>query len=73
MEKKKCVQCDKVFTITDSEKQFFEKRNLNIPKRCKECRKNNNSHQVKTNSYPVTHRKEKTFILIKHTWFWPFF
>ena len=65
MENKKCVQCGKVFTITDSEKQFFENKNLNIPKRCKECRKNNNPHQVNTTSYPVTQRKEKTFIFNK--------
>lgn len=28
LEKKKCVQCGKAFTIMDFEKQFFEKRNL---------------------------------------------
>ena len=61
MEKKKCVQCGKVFTITDSEKQFFKKRNLNMPKRCKECREKNNPHQVKTNYDQVTPRKEKTY------------
>lgn len=64
MEKKKCVQCGKVFTITDSEKEFFKNRNLNFPKRCKECRKKNNPHQVKTKT-PVTLRKDKTFTIKK--------
>lgn len=65
METKKCVQCDKEFTITDSEMQFFENRNLNIPKRCKECREKNKTHQVKTNSYPTNMRKVKTFTIRK--------
>lgn len=63
MEKKKCVQCGSVFTLTDSEKQFFENRNLEFPKRCKECREKNNPHKVKTNTYEVTQRKEKTFAI----------
>ncbi|SFS03992.1 zinc-ribbon domain containing protein [Anaeromicropila populeti] len=62
MEKKKCVQCGKVFTITDSEKLFFENRNLNLPKRCKECREKNNPHKVKTNNHQGILRKEKVFI-----------
>lgn len=61
MEKKKCVQCGKVFTITDSELQFFENRNLNYPKRCKECREKNNPHQVKINTHQVTLRNENSF------------
>lgn len=65
MEKKKCVQCGKVFTIKDTEKQFFENRNLNFPKRCKECREKNNPHQVKTNTYQGTPRKEKVFTIKK--------
>ena len=65
MEKKKCVQCGKEFTITDSEKQFFESRNLKLPKRCKECREKTNPHQVKTNTYQVSLRKEKTFTIKK--------
>ena len=38
---RKCVQCGKVFTISDSELEFFKSKNLSIPKRCKECRDNN--------------------------------
>ena len=38
---KKCVQCGKHFTISDSELEFFKSKNLSIPKRCKECREQN--------------------------------
>ncbi len=42
--KKTCVQCGKIFEISESEKQFFESKNLTLPKRCRECReKNKNS------------------------------
>lgn len=65
MEKKKCVQCGKEFVITDSEMQFFDKKNLNYPKRCKECREKNNPHQVKTNTNQRTQREEKIFTIKK--------
>ncbi len=54
MEKKKCVQCGKIFTITDSEKRFYESRNLNFPKRCKGCREINNPHKVNVSNKQVT-------------------
>ena len=38
---KKCVQCGKSFTITESEIQFYKSKNLSIPKRCKTCRDQN--------------------------------
>jgi len=38
---KKCVQCGKSFTITESEIQFYKSKNLSIPKRCKTCREQN--------------------------------
>lgn len=65
MEQRKCVQCGKEFVISDSEKQFFENRNLNLPKRCKECREKNNPHQVKTKTNVVTPKKERTFSIKK--------
>ncbi len=36
--KRKCIQCGKEFEITDSEKKFYAKKNMVLPKRCKECR-----------------------------------
>ncbi len=38
---KKCVQCGRKFTLTDSEINFFKSKNLSIPKRCKDCREQN--------------------------------
>lgn len=35
-----CKDCGKEFNISSGEKQYFESRNLELPKRCKECRKN---------------------------------
>ncbi len=47
----KCVQCGKIFTLSDSEIEFFKSRNLSIPKRCKQCREaNKNGFQVRTNN-----------------------
>lgn len=71
--KKKCVQCGKTFEISKSEKQFFESKNLTLPKRCRECReknKNSDNSQKKSvsakrinkyNSYYV--KKAKTIEL----------
>ncbi len=36
-----CKQCHREFEITDSEIQYFRSKNLNIPKRCKNCREIN--------------------------------
>ncbi len=48
--KSKCIQCGKAFEISESEKQFFESKNLTLPKRCRECReKNKNSGNSKKN------------------------
>jgi hypothetical protein len=38
---KTCKQCGKTFTLTQSEIDFYEEKNLSIPKRCKECRAQN--------------------------------
>lgn len=35
-----CVQCNERFEITYGDKQFFEERGWDLPKRCKKCRKN---------------------------------
>lgn len=39
--KQNCKQCGKTFEISESEIAFFKSKNLNIPKRCKECREKN--------------------------------
>lgn len=39
--KRVCKQCGKPFELSDSEIAFYRKKNLNLPKRCKECRRAN--------------------------------
>ena len=43
--KRTCKQCGKEFEISPSEIQFYKKRKLNLPRRCKECREQNKSGQ----------------------------
>ena len=60
MIKRVCKDCKKEFTLSDSEIKFFKDKNLELPKRCSECRgkKRENSYdeaqkresRVKTNS-----------------------
>ena len=42
-----CKQCGKKFTITDSEIQFYKSKDLELPKRCSDCRKKNNNSSTK--------------------------
>lgn len=46
--KRTCKQCGKEFVITQSEINFYKSKNLNIPKRCKECRQRNKTRNEKT-------------------------
>ncbi len=41
MVEKTCKQCGKTFQLSDSEIEFYKSKNLELPKRCKECRKSN--------------------------------
>lgn len=43
MENRKCVQCGKEFHISDSEIDFYHEKNFCLPKRCHQCRENNNT------------------------------
>ncbi len=44
--KRKCIQCNKIFTLTDSEINFYESKNLSLPKRCKQCREKNKASKT---------------------------
>lgn len=52
--KRTCIQCGKEFEITQSEINFYKSKNLQLPKRCKECRAENkgkkNSQSAADNS-----------------------
>ena len=45
MIKKQCKQCGKEFVLSDSEVKFFKDKNLELPKRCSECRKENKNNK----------------------------
>lgn len=36
--KKTCISCGKQFTLTEKEVAFYNNKNLDLPKRCEECR-----------------------------------
>ena len=46
MIKRKCKQCGKEFVLSDSEIKFFNDKNLELPKRCNECRRENKNNKV---------------------------
>lgn len=45
MIKRNCKQCGKEFVLSDSEVKFFKDKNLELPKRCSECRKENKNNK----------------------------
>ena len=49
MIKRKCKQCCKEFVLSDSEIKFFNDKNLELPKRCSECRKENKNNNKEYN------------------------
>lgn len=52
--KKICIQCGKEFELSDQEISYYQSKNLEIPKRCAQCRKRN---RIKNNSAPTVQRK----------------
>ena len=45
--KRTCVQCGNEFELTNSEVDFYKKKNLNLPKRCQACREKNKQQNNK--------------------------
>ncbi len=58
---KKCVQCGKSFTITESEIQFYKSKNLSIPKRCKTCREQNRASKNASKKNNRSSNQYKTY------------
>ena len=53
-----CKQCGKEFVLTDGEIEFYKSKGLNLPKRCKDCRKKNNAdNTVNTSNKKQTSEK----------------
>lgn len=59
--KRTCVQCGKEFEITDSEAAFFKSKNLQLPKRCKECRAENKGQNSKPAGNSNRKNEKKTY------------
>ena len=57
-----CKQCGKEFELEASEIRFYKSRNLNLPKRCKECRDKNKQrrHDEKPIKTPYKAEEMKT-------------
>ena len=61
---KKCVKCGKVFSLSDSELEFFKSKKLSVPKRCKECREQNRANKPRQyKSYYVDKANKNDLIL----------
>lgn len=50
-DKKICIQCGKEFEITNGEYEYYTSKGLEIPKRCKGCRKNKDKSGKNEDSY----------------------
>ena len=55
-----CKQCGKEFELSNSEMEFYKSKNLELPKRCKECRELNKQNGRKKNDRKNDGQKEKT-------------
>ncbi|MDD3796988.1 MAG: zinc-ribbon domain containing protein [Lachnospiraceae bacterium] len=49
----KCKQCGEEFTLTQSEINFYESKNLELPKRCAKCRQMNKQQKRKHENIPA--------------------
>ena len=49
-----CIECKNTFHIHEKEVEFFVQRELNIPKRCKQCRTERKNSPNKTVSQVAT-------------------
>ena len=58
-----CVQCGKKFKIEDSEIDFYNKKDLNLPKRCKESRDKNKNSNDKSELKKETSNKSENIKL----------
>lgn len=63
--KRKCIQCGKEFFLSDSEIDFYNKKNLNLPKRCKDCRNANKHINSDTYSGGQADTEPKNIIISK--------
>lgn len=58
-----CVECSKMFELSDDQIRWFEERNMTNPKRCKSCRQVRKTHgdtefRVRKNPYRTYYLKD---------------
>ena len=56
---RKCVQCGKSFELSQSEIDFYNKKGLELPKRCRACREANKSGKTGSENGSAVHREVK--------------
>ena len=61
-----CIQCEKPFNFSESERQFFESKGFDIPKRCPDCRKKKN--KIGKSDGDVHKKKDKKRDTDRNTW-----
>lgn len=49
----KCCDCGRSFDITYREKEFFDRKKYDLPKRCSSCRKNKNAYDINKDTNKV--------------------
>ena len=65
-----CKDCGKSFSISLDEEKFYTSKGLQIPKRCKECRKNRKEEKKQEESRIKAEQDEKELLSsISHTLF----
>ena len=64
MKKQKCVSCGRQFTLTDSEIDFYNNKNFDLPKRCEECREKRNEIEKRSKKNYLVKMYERFFITV---------
>lgn len=52
----KCIQCGKLFDFSDAERDFYEEKGFQQPKRCRQCRQSN---RIRKNDAVVPRGRER--------------
>lgn len=60
--KRTCKQCGKEFELSDSEIKFYQRKGLELPKRCQECRDRNKGAAGGTNRNGRNNRSYPAFV-----------
>lgn len=62
--KRICKQCGKEFELETSEISFYQRKNLELPKRCRECRGKNKQRKQNEDSRKIPYKSAAMVVLI---------